>query len=770
MNISKYLENSALFVVPNNIKKKLIKYLNKQDKMYDLKILTLNEFKKTYLFDYDEKTIKYLMDNYNLSFNTSKEYIKNIYNILEPKNNKKINNLLNIKNELLSKNLIKEDIYFKETIKTKKIYFYGFTYTDKYLTKIINNLKEDNINVTIIPNENKNYTHKILKFNTLNDEIEFIVNDIVTKKLDLNKVYLANVNKDNENTINRIFNNYNIKINFNNSSTLFDTQIAKQFLNNLDNYETELNNIKNIEIKTIITNILNKYYWTNIKEIKDILTEEFKNASLPIKKYNNAINIIDLKDNIVEDDEYIYLINFNREYIPKIYKDTDFLNDNEKPKYIETTIEKNISEVTIWKNIINNIKNLTITCSKQNLNGLLNPSTLIDDLNLTIEEKNYEESNYSNKSNIYNLGILLDNYNKNHLETKELERLYKTYPNNNYLKYDNKFNSIILNNYEYKLSYSKMNTFFECPFKYYCDNVLKLTPYEDTFDTWLGSICHYILSKIYNEDYDFDKVKEEFIKDNSFELTEENKVFMQKVLDELKEAITFIKSLNNISKYQEIECEKYIETTVDNIKFVGIVDKIMHYKNNIVIVDYKTGNPDIDLRLANYGLNLQLPTYAYLIKTIYPDSNIVGIYLEHILKPNINFDINKDEKKAYENHLKLQGYTLANETLIYDLDPTYEKSEYIKGMKMTANGFAHTAKLLNQNNFNKLKDITENKIKECISEINKGNFQIKPKINGLKNLSCQFCPYKSVCFVKENDKQLVTLDNELSFLGGENND
>lgn len=770
MNISKYLENSALFVVPNNIKKKLIKYLNKQDKMYDLKILTLNEFKKTYLFDYDEKTIKYLMDNYNLSFNTSKEYIKNIYNILEPKNNKKINNLLNIKNELLSKNLIKEDIYFKETIKTKKIYFYGFTYTDKYLTKIINNLKEDNINVTIIPNENKNYTHKILKFNTLNDEIEFIVNDIVTKKLDLNKVYLANVNKDNENTINRIFNNYNIKINFNNSSTLFDTQIAKQFLNNLDNYETELNNIKNIEIKTIITNILNKYYWTNIKEIKDILTEEFKNASLPIKKYNNAINIIDLKDNIVEDDEYIYLINFNREYIPKIYKDTDFLNDNEKPKYIETTIEKNISEVTIWKNIINNIKNLTITCSKQNLNGLLNPSTLIDDLNLTIEEKNYEESNYSNKSNIYNLGILLDNYNKNHLETKELERLYKTYPNNNYLKYDNKFNSIILNNYEYKLSYSKMNTFFECPFKYYCDNVLKLTPYEDTFDTWLGSICHYILSKIYNEDYDFDKVKEEFIKDNSFELTEENKVFMQKVLDELKEAITFIKGLNNISKYQEIECEKYIETAVDNIKFVGIVDKIMHYKNNIVIVDYKTGNPDIDLRLANYGLNLQLPTYAYLIKTIYPDSNIVGIYLEHILKPNINFDINKDEKKAYENHLKLQGYTLANETLIYDLDPTYDKSEYIKGMKMTANGFAHTAKLLNQNNFNKLKDITENKIKECISEINKGNFQIKPKINGLKNLSCQFCPYKSVCFVKENDKQLVTLDNELSFLGGENND
>ena len=42
----------------------------------------------------------------------------------------------------------------------------------------------------------------------------------------------------------------------------------------------------------------------------------------------------------------------------------------------------------------------------------------------------------------------------------------------------------------------------------------------------------------------------------------------------------------------------------------------MHYKNNIVIIDYKTGTPDVDLRLAKYGLNLQLPTYAYLIKTL----------------------------------------------------------------------------------------------------------------------------------------------------------
>ena len=157
-------------------------------------------------------------------------------------------------------------------------------------------------------NNDNNYEHEVISFNSLNDEIEFIVNDIISKDLDLNKVYLANVNKDNENTILRVFNNYNIKVNFKNSSTLFDTEIGKSFLNNIFNYQKELNNIKDQEIKNIIINILNKYYWTNITEIKNIIIEEFKAAKLPSQKYNNAINIIDLKDNIIDDDEYIYLL------------------------------------------------------------------------------------------------------------------------------------------------------------------------------------------------------------------------------------------------------------------------------------------------------------------------------------------------------------------------------------------------------------------------------------------------------------------------------
>ena len=309
-----------------------------------------------------------------------------------------------------------------------------------------------------------------------------------------------------------------------------------------------------------------------------------------------------------------------------------------------------------------------------------------------------------------------------------------------------------------------------CPFKFYCDNILKLNTYQETFDTWLGSLCHYILSQIYNDNFDFEKTKIEFINSKPFELTNENKFFLNKILNELQSAIKHIKSFQNITKYQTIETEKNIETTINNIKFTGIIDKIMHYDNNIVLIDYKTGTPNIDLSLVNHGLNLQLPTYIYLIKQIYPDSKIVGIYLQHILKPNFNKDTNLSIKDQYQKSLKLTGYSLGNEEYLNDFDPTYIDSDYIKGLKLTNNGFSQTSKLLTEKNFQKLEQLVNNKITECIENINKGHYPITPKYLDDQNITCNYCPYKSICFYNEKDYTYLKKDNNLSFLEGDNNE
>ena len=45
-------------------------------------------------------------------------------------------------------------------------------------------------------------------------------------------------------------------------------------------------------------------------------------------------------------------------------------------------------------------------------------------------------------------------------------------------------------------------------------------------------------------------------------------------------------------------------------KFIGDLSNIND--DNVVIIDYKTGNPNLDLTTVPYGIGMQLPIYLYL--------------------------------------------------------------------------------------------------------------------------------------------------------------
>lgn len=757
--LNEYLEDNLVLIVPNNIRRKIIKYINSLDKIYNIKVIDFNEVKRMLFFYYDEKTIFYLVNNKNLSYLNAIEYLDNMaYLIDDSYENEKLEKIVKLKNELLNNNLL----YYNDfDFKKKKFLVYGYTLLNKWQLKLIELLREKT-DVFVIENDNKNYKHDVLEFKNINDEIEFVINDILDKKIDLNHVFIANINDDYISTIKRIFNNYHININLKSKTSIYDTAYGLNFLNDLN-----LENVLDENIKNSIINILNKYYFIEDKsEIKDILTFEFKNCFLKKNKYKNAVNEIELKDNLISDEDYVYLIGFNREYIPKVYKDEDFINDLEKPIYLEKTYEKNVNEYKAWNNILSNIKNVTISYSKQNLKGSLNPSALINGGTL---EMNYKVSHYSHNSNIYNLSLMLDEFIKYGTLNDNISVLINNYQDLNYLKYDNKFKKFIINKSNLSLSYTKLNTYYECGFKYYCDYVLKLKPYEQSFDAYAGSLCHYILSKCYDDIFDFDIAYNEFIKENKFELTLENKVFLGKMMCELKDVIKYLKEQYNLTLFKEIECEKNIEINMNGNEFVGIIDKVMKYDDKIVLVDYKTGETDIDLRLSGYGLKLQLPVYIYLIKKIYPNSKIVGIYLEHIISPIINQKNNKTFEEQINDNLKLCGYTLGNENVINEFDPTYENSDFIKGMSMTANGFSKNAKVLSESDFEKLANFTEVKIIEAFQNIMNANFNVNPKVKGIDNISCKYCAYKSVCFTNEKDNMLIKNDDELSFLGGDQN-
>lgn len=781
MNINKYFDNDVIFIIPNNYKTNILKIINNEKELFNIKVYTINEIKKKILFDYDEKTLLYLINKYNMTYSYAKEILENLYYVLFDGNNPLFKDYIDIKNDLEENNLLYSNNLFINNFKNKKCYVFGFNYIYKFEEKIINIIK-DITEVEYVKTNSVYYNHNALIFNNINEEIEFVANDIINKinnKISINNIYIANLNNDYLNTVKRVFSFYNLPINLNEKTSLYNIFISHDLIYNLDNPQNYLDKIENTEIKNKCTDLLNKYYFIeDFTKIKDIIIKELQNTYLNENLFKDAINLVDLKKDLINNDMEIYLIGAAAEYIPTFYKDEDLINDLIKPDYLEQTWEKNNIENNIWKEIINRNKNLTITFSKNNLKESLTISSLLSEMNKT--NMSYNISQYSNNSNIYNLSLMLDQNIKYGDVHEKLNSLKYNYPDINYLKYSNNYDLIksdIIKKYldnKINLSYTKLNSYYECGFKYYLEYILKLGTFKNKFEAYLGSLIHFILSKIYDEDFDFEKNKKIFIENNYFDFSNSNKLFLNKTCEDLKDSIKYILSFHKNSLYNNVECEKMFNIIKEHkdftINFTGIVDKILKYNDNIAIIDYKTGKTDIDLSLVNLGLKMQLSVYIYLVKNAYPESNITGIYLQNINRLIPNYELKKNIKDIKNDSLKLVGFTIDNENIIKDFDYTYKNSKYIKSMLINANGFSRYTKLLTENNFIKLSEMAEKFINTGAEEILDAKFDINPKIVDKKNMSCDFCNYKSICFVNDSNYQYFNSDKNLSYLGGNNHE
>ena len=62
MDFSKILGDNTLVICNNSIKRKILDYLNTIPNLYSINFMSMNEVKKHLFFDYDKKTIHYMMN------------------------------------------------------------------------------------------------------------------------------------------------------------------------------------------------------------------------------------------------------------------------------------------------------------------------------------------------------------------------------------------------------------------------------------------------------------------------------------------------------------------------------------------------------------------------------------------------------------------------------------------------------------------------------------------------------------------------------------
>ena len=450
------------------------------------------------------------------------------------------------------------------------------------------------------------------------------------------------------------------------------------------------------------------------------------------------------------------------------------IEDDEKPKYrLLSSTEKNIIEKKTITNLIKSSPNITITYKLKDTFSTYYPSSLISELNLDVIKNPEIKFIYSNIFNKLTLGQYLDNYLNYNEKDKKLDLLWSNYPEIDYGTFDNKYQKInkdSLKTYlkeNLTLSYTSLNNYYLCPFKYYVNNILKLDPYEETFPILIGNLFHACLSHMYDENFDLEKEYQAYLKDKN--LSPKEKFFLKKLYQVLEKDIEIIKENETHTTYQNHLTEKRITLNKEgdiNINFTGIIDKISHNDSHAIITDYKTGSVSSTLDNLNYGLNMQLPVYLYLIKNSQElNFEVTGLYLQKLL--NTPYLDSQNPDKEIKDNLKLSGYTIDDENIIEEIDDTYENSEIIKGLKKTKNGFSSYSKLLSSEDFGKIYQITEGNINKAIQNILNCDFEIKPKRIDNENISCKNCIFKDLCFKKEEDIQNLKNTKISEILGGE---
>ena len=230
-------------------------------------------------------------------------------------------------------------------------------------------------------------------------------------------------------------------------------------------------------------------------------------------------------------------------------------------------------------------------------------------------------------------------------------------------------------------------------------------------------------------------------------------------MNEMMESSLFKKS------YSEVPIEEKLDKEIEVI-FKGIIDKIITFQNvndtYYAVIDYKTYDKRFDLNNVLYGLDMQLVIYTYLIgkSNLLKNPIFAGMYFEKVI----------NSKREEEPDIRLTGFSTDNLAVLEKLDSNYINSKIIKGLGFTKEGnFKASSKLLSEEEQFNLTKLVKEKIENSVDDILDAKFDINPKKIDKENISCKYCEYRDLCFVKEKDIIELEKTDIKEYLGGDLN-
>lgn len=383
----------------------------------------------------------------------------------------------------------------------------------------------------------------------------------------------------------------------------------------------------------------------------------------------------------------------------------------------------------------------------------------------------------------------------------------------NYKCFDHKFEGFkettFTPNNENGYSVTSLKTYYECPFKYYLDKVIRVGNYDkerNEVASKRGNLVHKILEHVYKDEYkqDFDKTYEATfeegrkaylekakIKENTAE-EEAYLVFIKKWLRDILKGLQDIQKKGGCGKIEEIP-EQNIKFSFKNengkeYHFNGIIDKILITQGEdtsyYTIVDYKTAKHDVfDYHEVFLGGSLQLPLYS--LGLLQGDNILLiksacfgGFGISHVYFKKPPYDAKSNYMYNYETiekYTKITGIALEKMDYFNSIDKTAivkstnKQNEVSLSLRDSAALFRSTSLSFGgcgeddyfelkkgQYRYQDLFSDAQNAAMRLVDGIEENDFAIRPSVLYSKDASqgntpCRYCAYRDICYRDRDD-------------------
>ena len=693
--------------------------------------------------------------------------------------------------------------------KSKKVYFVNYYGDDDLINQMLPFLKHYERCFTT-NSIDKELT--IFHFENYDDEILEVVNHIailLNKKVDPAKIVIHKVNKDYLNKLEEYLMIYKIDYIVEGEGSFFDVDIVKNFFHDLKNYEAmRLNKVlkdylidkKDNKIFSKIGKVLEPLIMLDLT-INSITLDLIKDVFIHTiyqEEVTNAIKIENVLNHIYDDDTHIFIMNFSHGEIAHIYKDDTYLNDKiRKNLKLLTSFDRTQIEEKKILDCIHSYESIHLSYSTYCSSKIYMPSNLIKEL-----AKKRIVNICDASIHIYHI-VNEDMAKMRFFKAYALYRLYqkKTF---DYLygytyfcadltkRYQSDFNATLdylaLPTLFMELSYTKLNDYFSCPFRFYLKYILNIEEkMEDNNSTFVGRMYHFVLEKVVAKRYIDRRTKEEvlenicvyicdFVKNQTYEIKDKLKFYLNKFSEELKLIVEIIMDFMDHSSFEVLGLEQKLEKQLDDYTVVvGLIDKILKYQEYYLVIDYKTNPVHPNWYALDVGLDLQLPLYLYLIKANDPNAKIAGSYLQSVFRTSLLKYEDKPLSKVMLEQLKYVGYTLQDRDVILAIDTNALNGSGSLPKQIVSNkGFYKNflKKSFTQTQFDAIILYVEKLIFEANKKIRKGLFPILPLTDEKNESVCRYCRLKDLCYRNETMKKVYKKHDDFSYLfeGGSDDD